>query len=56
MPNPKVFYDSFAGDSDQDAKTLAEYSKLGWGDETTMPTSQNILDNVKAYPEIWEEE
>ena len=54
MANPKEIYDSFAGDSDQDAKTLAEYAKLGFGDETTMPTGENLLWNVKAYPEAWE--
>ena len=54
MPNPLTIYNSFAGDPDQDAKTLAEYAKVGFGDETTMPTAQNLLDNVKLYPEAWE--
>ena len=54
MANPVTIYNSFAGDADQDAKTLAEYAKVGFGDTTTMPTGQNLLDNVKAHPEIWE--
>ena len=53
-PNPLTIYNSFAGDPDQDAKTLAEYAKVGFGDETTMPTGENLLWNVKAYPEAWE--
>ncbi len=52
--NPKIIYDSFAGDADQDAKTLAEYARVGIGSEGSMPTSQNLLDNVKAYPDIWD--
>ena len=53
MANPLTIYNSFAGDPDQDAKTLAEYANVGFGDTTTMPTGQNLLDNVKAHPEIW---
>ena len=52
--NPKTIYDSFEGDADQDAKTLAEYARVGIGSEGSMPTSQNLLDNVKAYPDIWD--
>ncbi len=51
--NPKTIYDSFAGDADQDAKTLAEYARVGLGSESSMPTSQNILDAVKRDPDIW---
>ena len=54
MANPLTIYNSFAGDPDQDAKTLAENAKLGFGDETTMPTGEKLLWNVKAYPEAWE--
>ena len=54
MANPKTIYNSFAGDADQDAKTLAEYAKVGFGDTTTMPTGENILWNVKTHPDIWE--
>jgi len=54
MANPLTIYNSFAGDPDQDTKTLAEYAKEGLGDDTTTPTGQNLLDNVKAYPEIWQ--
>ena len=54
MPNPLTIYSSFAGDPEQDSKTLAEYAKVGFGDETTMPTAQNLLDNVKANPDIWQ--
>ena len=52
--NPKTIYDSFAGDADQDAKTLAEYARVGLATEGSMPTSQNLLDNVKAYPDMWD--
>ncbi len=52
--NPKTIYDSFAGDADQDAKTLTEYARVGLATEGSMPTSQNLLDNVKAYPDIWD--
>ena len=52
--NPKTIYDSFAGDADQDAKTLAEYARVGIGSEGSMPTSQNILDAVKRDPDIWD--
>ena len=51
--NPKTIYDSFEGDADQDAKTLAEYARVGLGSESSMPTSQNILDAVKRDPDIW---
>jgi len=54
MANPKTIYNSFAGDADQDAKTLAEYARVGLATEGSMPTSQNLLDNVKAHPDIWE--
>lgn len=54
MANPKTIYNSFAGDADQDAKTLAEYARVGLATEGSMPTSQNLLDNVKAYPGIWD--
>ena len=52
--NPKTIYDSFEGDADQDAKTLAEYARVGLATEGSMPTSQNLLDNVKAFPDIWD--
>ena len=52
--NPKIIYDSFAGDADQDAKTLAEYARVGIGSEGSMPTSQNLLDAVKRDPNIWD--
>ena len=39
MANPLTIYNSFAGDPDQDAKTLEEYAKVGFGDTTTMPTA-----------------
>ena len=52
--NPKTIYDSFAGDADQDAKTLAEYARVGIGSEGSMPTSQNLLDAVKRDPDIWD--
>ena len=51
--NPKTIYDSFACDADQDAKTLAEYARVGLATEGSMPTSQNLLDNVKAFPEVF---
>ena len=51
--NPKTIYDSFEGDADQDAKTLAEYARVGLGSEGSMPTSQNLLDAVKRDPDIW---
>jgi len=51
--NPKTIYDSFANEFDQDAKTLAEYARVGLGSEGSMPTSQNILDAVKRDPDIW---
>ena len=52
--NPKTIYDSFAGDADQDAKTLAEYARVGLASESSMPTSQNLLDAVKRDPDIWD--
>ena len=52
--NPKTIYDSFAGDADQDAKTLAEYARVGLASESSMPTSQNLLDAVKRNPDIWD--
>lgn len=52
--NPKIIYDSFAGDADQDAKTLAEYARVGLASESSMPTSQNLLDAVKRDPDIWD--
>ena len=52
--NPKTIYDSFAGDADQDAKTRAEYARVGIASEGSMPTSQNILDAVKRDPDIWD--
>ena len=52
--NPKIIYDSFTGDADQDAKTLAEYARVGIGSEGSMPTSQNLLDAVKRDPDIWD--
>ena len=52
--NPKTIYDSFAGDADQDAKTLAEYARVGIASESSMPTSQNLLDAVKRDPNIWD--
>ena len=51
--NPKMIYDSFAGDADQDVKTLAEYARVGLASESSMPTSQNLLDAVKRDPDIW---
>ena len=51
--NPKIIYDSFADDADQDAKTLAEYARVGLASETSVPTSQNVLDAVKRDPDIW---
>ncbi len=52
--NPKIIYDSFAGDADQDVKTLAEYARVGLASEGSMPTSQNLLDAVKRDPDIWD--
>ena len=52
--NPKTIYDSFEGDADQDAKTLAEYARVGLASESSMPTSQNLLDAVKRDPDIWD--
>ena len=52
--NPKTIYDSFEGDADQDAKTLAEYARVGIGSEGSFPTSQNVLDAVKRDPDIWD--
>ena len=52
--NPKTIYDSFAKDGDQDAKTLAEYARVGLASESSMPTSQNLLDAVKRDPDIWD--
>ena len=52
--NPKKIYDSFEGDADQDAKTLAEYARVGIASEGSMPTSQNLLDAVKRDPDIWD--
>ena len=51
--NPKIIYDSFAGDADQDAKTLAEYARVGIASTDSIPTSQNVLDAVKRDPDIW---
>ena len=51
--NPKTIYDSFVGDADQDAKTLAEYARVGIASTDSMPTSQNVLDAVKRDPDIW---
>ena len=51
--NPKTIYDSFVNDADQDAKTLAEYARVGLASESSMPTSQNLLDAVKRDPDIW---
>ena len=52
--NPKKIYDRFAGDADQDAKTLVEYARVGIASEGSMPTSQNLLDAVKRDPDIWD--
>tara|TARA_B100000508_G_C11398830_1_gene247229 strand:+ start:664 stop:843 length:180 start_codon:yes stop_codon:yes gene_type:complete len=52
--NPKTIYDSFEGDANQDAKTLAEYARVGIGSEGSWPTSQNVLDAVKRDPDIWD--
>ena len=52
--NPKMIYDSFEGDADQDSKTLAEYARVGLASESSMPTSQNLLDAVKRDPDIWD--
>ena len=52
--NPKIIYDSFAGDADQDVKTLAEYARVGLASESSMPTSQNLLDAVKRNPDCWD--
>ena len=52
--NPKTIYDSFEGDADQDAKTLAEYARVGLASESSMPTSQNLLDAVKRNPDCWD--
>lgn len=51
--NPKTIYDSFAGDPLQDQHTLDEYARVGLATEGSMPTSQNLLDNVKAFPEVF---
>ena len=52
--NPKTIYDSFTGVADQDAKTLAEYARVGLASESSMPTSQNLLDAVKINPDCWD--
>ena len=52
--NPKTIYDSFTGYVDQDSKTLAEYARVGLASESSMPTSQNLLDAVKRDPDIWD--
>ncbi len=54
--NPKTVYEYYTGDPEQDAKTLAEYARIGIATEGSLPSSLNILTDVKENPEGYTDE